>query len=123
MLNKRPKNLNLFTIRFPLPAIVSILHRVSGAFLFLVIPLLLWGLSSSLTWSGFDSLQQGMSNLFVKGAIWIVLAAFCFHMVAGIRHLLTDIHIGISRKGGKTGAMLTFVFSILLILLVGIWLW
>jgi succinate dehydrogenase / fumarate reductase cytochrome b subunit len=44
---KRPKNLNLFTIRLPVNAIISILHRMSGMVLFLVLPALLWTLSQS----------------------------------------------------------------------------
>jgi succinate dehydrogenase / fumarate reductase cytochrome b subunit len=119
----RPKNLNLFTIHFPLPAIVSILHRVSGFFLFLMIPFILWGFSYSLTPDGFDAIQSYLSSFYAKFALWVVLAAFCFHLVAGIRHLLSDIHIGDTLKMGKLTAVLVFVISIILVVLAGIWLW
>jgi succinate dehydrogenase / fumarate reductase cytochrome b subunit len=119
----RPKNLNLFTIHFPLPAIVSILHRVSGAFLFLLIPFILWGLAFSLTDSGFDRLQQWAGMLSVKIFFWIIIVPFIFHLVAGIRHLLSDIHIGDSLKMGRTTAFLTFIISALLVILAGVWLW
>jgi succinate dehydrogenase / fumarate reductase cytochrome b subunit len=119
----RPKNLNLLTIRFPLPAIVSIFHRLSGAALFLLIPFLLWALSFSLTPSGFESIQTSMDNILVKFIIWLVWVPFCYHLVAGIRHLLMDIHIGSSLKGGKRGAALTFIFTFILVILAGIWLW
>ena len=123
MNSSRPKNLNLFTIRFPLPAIVSILHRITGFILFLFIPLMLWVLAYSLTPSGFDALQAWLGNIYVKLIFWALLVPFCFHLVAGIRHLLSDIHIGVSLKGGRLSAQLTFVVSIILVVLVGIWLW
>lgn len=123
MNNSRPKNLNLFTIRFPLPAIVSILHRISGFILFLLVPILLWGLDYSFTSAGYDYFQQALGNIYIKLLLWAILAPFCFHLVAGIRHLLSDVHIGVSKKGGKFSAILTFIASFILIVLVGIWLW
>ncbi|MFN7014923.1 MAG: succinate dehydrogenase, cytochrome b556 subunit, partial [Bacteroidia bacterium] len=44
----RPKHLDLLRIKLPLPGIVSILHRISGALLFLALPLLLLMLDQSL---------------------------------------------------------------------------
>lgn len=119
----RPVNLNLFTIRFPLPAIVSILHRISGVFLFLSIPVILWALDFSLTQDGFDALHDWSGNILIKFVIWAVLAAFLYHLVAGIRHLLTDVQIGTSRESGKRTALMVFVISIIFIILAGIWLW
>ena len=119
----RPKNLNLFTIRFPLPAIVSILHRISGVLLFIMIPFMLWGLHYSLTLSGFDELHAWFRDGYVKFALWLFFLPFCYHLVAGIRHLLSDIHIGDSLKGGRAGAMLVMVISLLLVILAGVWLW
>jgi succinate dehydrogenase / fumarate reductase cytochrome b subunit len=119
----RPKNLNLFTIHFPIPAIVSILHRASGFFLFLLIPFVLWGLDFSLTSSGFDVFKQWFDSFIVKFIFWILFIPFCYHLVAGIRHLLSDIHIGDSLAGGRRGAVLTFAVSGLLVILAGIWLW
>ncbi len=123
MSHSRPKNLNLFTIHFPLPAIVSILHRASGAFLFLLIPFFLWGLSFSLTDTGFDTLKQWFNTFSVKFIFWILFIPFCYHLVAGIRHLLSDIHLGDSLRGGRRGAVLTFVVSGLLVILAGVWIW
>lgn len=119
----RPKNLNLFTIHFPIPAIVSILHRVSGAFLFLLIPFILWAFAYSLTPEGFYSFQGWLGNFWAKLIFWIVFVAFCFHLVAGIRHLLSDIHIGDTLKVGRMTAVLTFVITFILVVLAGIWLW
>lgn len=124
MKNKRPKNLNLFTIKFPIPAIVSILHRISGVILFLAIPFVLWGLSISLSsQQDFDDLRQTLMSPFSKFLIWCVLAALFYHLVAGLRHVLMDMGIGEEQKSGKLSAQITIVISVILIILAGIWLW
>ena len=123
MHQRRPINLNLFTIRFPLPAIVSIFHRLSGFFLFLLIPFVLWLFSFSLTEAGFELLQALLNTFLVKLILWVLLIPFCYHLIAGVRHLFMDIEVGTSLKGGKRSAQLTFVVTILFIILAGVWLW
>lgn len=124
MNKQRPKNLNLFTIRFPIPAIASILHRISGFILFILIPFILWGLHLSLdSQQSFDDLRQVFTTPWVKFVIWLSLSAFLYHFVAGIRHLLMDIGIGESLKSGKFSALLTITLAALLIILTGVWLW
>jgi len=121
----RPKNLNLFTIHFPIPAIVSILHRVSGVLLFFMIPLLLWGLYLSLrSEQDFDMVHAFITiSTLMKLIIWGFLAAFIYHFIAGIRHLLMDMHIGEDLKGGRIASFITIVLSVILITLLGIWIW
>jgi succinate dehydrogenase / fumarate reductase, cytochrome b subunit len=122
--DQRPKNLNLFTIRMPLPAIVSILHRISGILLFLLIPIMIWGLNLSLKSSqDFDNVHQFLTTPILKFIIWFCLAGFLYHLVAGIRHLLMDINIGIELKSGRLSALLTLIVAASLIILTGIWLW
>lgn len=122
--NQRPKNLNLFTIRFPIPAIISILHRISGVVLFLLIPLALWMLSHSLSSPiDFQGLHQCLTSPVSKLIIWIFLMPFIYHFVAGIRHLLMDVNIGVELKGGRLSAIITLLTSIVLILLAGVYLW
>ena len=123
MKHNRPVNLNLFTIRFPIPAIVSILHRISGVFLFLFIPCALWLLELSLTPGGFAQIQEWQSGWLVKLLTLGILAAFLYHLVAGVRHLLSDLHIGDTLRAGRLSAQLVFVVSILLVILAGVWLW
>jgi succinate dehydrogenase / fumarate reductase cytochrome b subunit len=124
VIKQRPKNLNLFTIKFPLPAIVSILHRISGVIVFLAIPFILWGLHLSLASpEDFDDLHFFLSSWSMKFVIWGCLSAFIYHFIAGIRHLLMDIHIGDELKTGRLTGKLTLIISIVLIILVGIWLW
>ncbi len=119
----RPKNLNLFTIRFPIPAIVSILHRISGFCLFILIPFILWGLDYSLTEDGFTNLQQYLDIFAVKLLVWLLLIPFCFHLIAGLRHLLMDVQVGVSLQSGRTMAKWVFIVSFVCIVLAGIWLW
>ena len=89
----RPKNLNLFTIRLPINALVSILHRVSGVGLFLALPLILLALQYSV---GSPESYAMLTNLFDTWFVKLVLIglswAFFHHFFAGIRHLLQDIH-------------------------------
>src|SRR5437762_532946 len=93
----RPVYLNLLEIRQPLPAIVSILHRISGAVLFLVgIPVLLWGVHASL--KSADTFAQWQSV--IAQPLWklvaLVLAwAYIHHLLAGLRHLALDVHVGV----------------------------
>jgi succinate dehydrogenase / fumarate reductase cytochrome b subunit len=112
-------------MHFPMPAIVSILHRISGVILFLFIPFMLWGLNLSLkSEQDFNDIQATMAgNGCLKFFIWCGLAAFIFHFIAGIRHLLMDIHIGDELKSGRISAQITMVLSIILMVLAGIWLW
>lgn len=89
----RPKNLNLFTIKLPINAVVSILHRVSGIGLFLCIPLILWALQSLLhSGASYSALTFWLNTWFVKLVLLGLAWAFFHHFFAGVRHLLQDIH-------------------------------
>lgn len=121
---KRPVNLNLLQIQFPAPAIVSILHRASGVVLFLMLPLLLWLLSGSLASSdSFDALHESLTHPIPAFFVWVLFSALFYHLVAGVRHLLMDIGIGESLKGGRLSAFIVFIVSALGIILLGVWLW
>jgi succinate dehydrogenase / fumarate reductase cytochrome b subunit len=84
---------------------------------------MLWGLHFSLTDIGFDTLQDWFTSFPVHLLIWLLLAPLCYHLVAGIRHLLADVHMGDTLKAGRIGSVLTFVIFIILMVLAGIWLW
>ena len=118
-----PKNLDLFSLSFPLTAIVSILHRVFGVFLLLSLPIFIWLLGISFTSSGFSWLQAELSQAWVKFFVWGILSSLIYHWVAGVRHLFMDFSIGISRSGGKIGARLVLIFSVLLMICLGVYLW
>ena len=121
----RPVYLNLVRIRLPLPGIVSILHRVSGAALYLIgLPLLLVGVQRSLASpEAFDSFRAALSNPLAKivliGLIWAYLHHFC----AGIRFLLLDVHQGIELGPARLSSVIVLVVSLALTLIVGVLLW
>jgi succinate dehydrogenase / fumarate reductase, cytochrome b subunit len=120
----RPKNLNLLTIRLPIPALVSIMHRVSGAFLFILLPLMLWVLHQSLV-NG-ESYQLALEVLHHPLAKLICLAvawAYLHHAFAGIRHLALDAHYGLRLNYARATSRAVLVISGLLTLRMGIWLW
>ncbi|WP_339897065.1 succinate dehydrogenase, cytochrome b556 subunit [uncultured Gilvimarinus sp.] len=124
MNNNRPVNLDLTTIKFPITAIVSILHRVSGVFIFAGVAVLLWMLDSSLSSEeGFAAVQDALASPVCKFIIWAVLAGLAYHLVAGVRHLIMDCGVGESFEGGRLGAKLVLVFAVILIVLAGVWVW
>ena len=125
MLNtKRPVNLDVRTISFPIPAIASILHRISGVILFLVIPLLLWTLSMSLeSAEGFEKIRSCFTSLTGKFLIWAILTALIYHLFAGIRHLFMDAGMGESLKAGRFIAKLVIGLAVISSIAIGVWLW
>jgi len=121
---KRPVNLDISTISLPITAYVSILHRVSGIFLFAGMAALLWMLDSSLdSQESFAAVRDISSSLPCKLILWSVLAGLAYHMVAGIRHLIMDFGVGESLQGGQTGAKIALVVAVVLIALAGVWVW
>jgi succinate dehydrogenase / fumarate reductase, cytochrome b subunit len=122
--SNRPINKNPLTMRLPLAALVSISHRLSGLFVFLMIPGFLWLLDQSLqSADSFENIKVYFEGLGFRVAVWLFLAALVFHWVAGIRHLLMDAGIGESLKGGRRSAFLVFLLSIVLFVCIGMWLW
>jgi succinate dehydrogenase / fumarate reductase cytochrome b subunit len=122
--SKRPINLDLMTIKFPLAAIVSILHRLSGVLLGFLIPVFLGLLQYSLSSAEhFETLRQYWAFLPLKLVVLALLAALVYHLIAGLRHLLMDMGYGDSLAGGRLGARLVFGLSAVLIIMMGIRLW
>ena len=121
----RPVYLNLFAIRQPLPAIASILHRASGALLFLVgIPLLLWFVQRSLASpEGFAAVTGPLATPFGKLVVLVLAWSYLFHLLAGVRHLALDLHVGIALAPARRSAAIALVLSILLTLIVAVRLW
>lgn len=120
----RPKHLNLFLIKLPLPGFVSILHRVSGALLFLALPLLLWLLQQSLrsieTFTrASEWLQYGQVKLALLGLLW----GFLHHLCAGIRYLLIDAHQISGLAQARASSWLVLIASLSLTLIFGVMLW
>ncbi|PMR78551.1 succinate dehydrogenase, cytochrome b556 subunit [Halomonas urumqiensis] len=125
MNSKRPVNLDLSTIQFPLPALTSITHRITGVILFVGLIFAFWALSTSLSSpAGFYAVSDALAHNFLAKLIaWGLLSALAFHFVAGIKHLLMDMNIGVTLEGGVKKAQITVVLSAVLIILAGVWVW
>jgi succinate dehydrogenase / fumarate reductase cytochrome b subunit len=123
-MTNRPKYLNLMQIRMPVTALVSILHRASGALLFLALPLLLWWWQISLTSADtFASLQVITTHWFAKLVILGLVWGYLHHVCAGIRHLMMDLDLGTELAAARLTSTLVLGVSITLTLVIGALLW
>ena len=121
---KRPVFLDLTKMRFPPTAIVSILHRVSGVLLFLLLPFALHLLHCSLvSEDSFETLQQWLQQPLPAFALWVMLCAAGFHLLAGIRHMLMDCGLGEGLCAAKFSAYLLIALEVVVMVLAGVWLW
>lgn len=105
----------LASYRLPPAGVLSILHRVSGALLFLMLPVLLWLFEASLTSEGtferFRALTGGVpARLVLLAVIWAIL----HHLFAGIRFLALDLHLGIEKDQARRSAFVVFGVSVAL---------
>ncbi len=120
--DNRPVNLSIPSIRLPITAYVSILHRLSGLLLIVAFGAFLYILHFSLASPhDFDKVLDVLQKPSCKFGIWVFLSALAYHSCAGVRHLIMDMGVGESLKGGVLGAQLALVCSGILILLAGVW--
>lgn len=121
---KRPKHLDLIRIRLPLAGVVSIMHRVSGAVLFLFIPLLLWLLQLSLASpQSFDAFRSAASNPILKIVLLGLLWGYLHHLCAGVRHLALDLDYGTELAASRVTSVIVLAVSIGLTVMAGAMLW
>ena len=124
MKDNRPVNLDISTIKFPLAAITSITHRITGVILLIGFGFLLYLLQLSLeSESGFVLVQELLSGLIVRLLTWAVMACLIYHFLAGCKHLLMDLGIGETNEDAQIGAGLVVVFSVVGVLIAGVWIW
>lgn len=108
-------------VRLPLAALVSILHRVSGAMMFVLLPFVLFLLDRSLLSEDTFLYMKGVaSNWFVKLVILALAWAYLHHFSAGIRHLFMDLHIGLDKESARKSSVAVFAISLPLALLVAL---
>ncbi|SMY32063.1 succinate dehydrogenase cytochrome b556 subunit [Photobacterium andalusiense] len=120
----RPVNLDLQTIRFPLTAIASILHRISGVITFVSIAILLWLLNLSLSSpEGFATAASITNSWLVKFVLWGILTALFYHIVLGIRHLLMDLGYFEEMETGLASTKVSFVVVAILSVFSGVLVW
>ncbi len=122
---KRPVYLDLFAIRLPLPALISILHRISGLLLFLVgIPLVLSAVESSLASAESYAAWKAMFAHPLAKIVLLVLAwSYVHHLLAGIRHLILDAHIGLDLPVARQSSALVLVVALVVTAAVAFKLW
>ena len=124
MNHKRPVNLDLGSLKYPPMAIASILHRISGLVLFLLLPFMLYFLSLSLrSAESFDSLRLLLTSPCYKLLLWGFCTALIYHLLAGIRHMLMDIGFGEQLNAGRLSAIIVISAAIILTVLLGVWIW
>jgi succinate dehydrogenase / fumarate reductase, cytochrome b subunit len=124
MKTDRPIYLSLTEFKFPLAAIASITHRITGMLLFVGIAFLLYLLDESLTSAqGLEHAREMLALPLPKVLLLVIVATLIYHFVAGIKHLFLDFDIGDTIEGGRLAAQLTIVISVVLIALAGAWLW
>ena len=123
---KRPefRNINaitdLPTYRLPVAGIVSILHRISGLIMFLLLPFIVWmfdtSVSSEISFAKFSAafniglgfVPAVLVKVVVLGLIW----AYLHHLIAGVRHVYMDVRHAVSKEFGKSSAVVTMVLSL-----------
>ncbi len=131
---KRPefRNINALTdlpsYRLPVAGIVSILHRISGALMFILLPFIIWlfdkSLSSEISFAKFSAaFNVGLwvfPGFIIKLVVLALIWAYLHHLIAGLRHLWMDIsHDAVSKEFGKTSAVVTLALSLSLSAILG----
>ena len=131
---KRPefRNINAFrdlpTYRLPAAGVVSILHRISGVMMFLLLPFIIWmfdkSISSELSFAKFSSgFNQGLwifPGFVIKLVVLALIWSFLHHFIAGLRHLWMDVsHKAVTKEFGTNSALFTLAASVLLTLILG----
>jgi succinate dehydrogenase / fumarate reductase, cytochrome b subunit len=124
MARPRPKYLNLVQIRLPVPGLVSIMHRVSGAALFLFIPFLLtlfeMSLESAQSYARFKGVfSHWVVKLIVIGLVW----AYLHHLFAGVRHLALDLHYGTDLEPARATSWAVIVAAVVVTAAFGVLIW
>jgi succinate dehydrogenase / fumarate reductase cytochrome b subunit len=123
---KRPefRNINaltdLPTYRLPVAGIVSILHRISGLIMFLLLPLIVWmfdtSVSSEISFAKFSAaFNIGLGFLpavLVKVVVLALIWAYLHHLIAGVRHVYMDVCHAVSKEFGKSSAVVTLALSL-----------
>jgi succinate dehydrogenase / fumarate reductase cytochrome b subunit len=122
-----PRNIGVFDLtryRFPMTAIASILHRVSGVLLFLLIPVLLWVLEQSLvSEERFHHLLNVLHTPTWRFVMWVGLSAFLYHMIAGVKHLFMDFGYFENLRGGAMASRFVIGISVIGMIALGVSLW
>ncbi|HEX7887755.1 MAG TPA: succinate dehydrogenase, cytochrome b556 subunit [Ramlibacter sp.] len=123
------RNINAFkdlpTYRLPAPGWVSILHRVSGVLMFVLMPLIIWmfdtSVSSEISFARFrNAFNAGAGGVILKLVALALIWAYLHHFIAGVRHVWMDVsHKAVSKGWGTSSAVFTLAASLLLTVVLG----
>lgn len=113
--------------RLPVAGVVSILHRISGALMFVLLPFIIWlfdtSLSSEVSYERFSAaFTVGLGPLpgvLVKLVVLVLIWAYLHHFVAGVRHIWMDATHSVTKEQGRSSAMFTIGASLLLTVALG----
>ena len=124
MNKKRPVNLDLGSMKFPPMAIASILHRISGVVLFILLPVMIYLLGQSLQSEiAFNQLKMNLTSPCYKLVLWGFSAALAYHILAGLRHIIIDLGFGEHLCVSRRSAILVIALAVLATIVLGIWIW
>ncbi len=124
MNKSRPKHLALHKIKLPLPGFVSILHRVSGVFLFFALPLLLLLFDQSLrSIETYTNLTEYLGHPILKLVLLGLMWSFLHHFCAGLRYLAIDLHWLSTLAAARASSMWVMAVSLALTVVLGVKLW
>jgi len=124
--SNRPVNLSMgqvleVNLKSPV-AIASILHRLSGVIVFLLVPVLLWLLDKSLSSpEGFAQVQEIFNGFFVRFIVWVFVAGLIYHFIAGVKHLLAELGFAEELQSGRIAATISLILSAIGIIAAFIW--
>ena len=120
-----PRNIgigSLMKYRFPVNALASILHRLSGVILFLLIPFILWTLHLSLSsQANFLMVKDYFGSQAMMFLSWVVLSALYYHVIAGVKHLLMDMGYFEEKISGRIASVIVMILGVLGVVGIGVW--
>ena len=127
MNDQGPRNIGLSSIihySFPVTAMISILHRITGALMVLLLPFLLWAFHASMCCpANFYATQNVLLHSPWSIVVWIFLSALSYHIIAGVRHLIMDFGFAEAMSAAKCSSFIVLLLGVLFSLFWGIWLW
>lgn len=124
MKTDRPVNLNLLKMSWPVAAITSITHRITGVVLFVGVAFSFYAMDLALSSpAGFAESVQLLQQPLAKFVLFGLLLGLVYHVVAGLKHLMLDFHLGDSLEAARIGAWLVIILTIVITGILGVLLW
>ena len=122
--NIAPLDVLFYARRMPPGAMVSILHRVSGLLMAILLPFIIWmfdnSISSEISFDSFTSVFAGPFGWFAKLVCLALIWAYLHHFCAGVRHLVMDVnHHAVNKQTGKSTAAVVLGISVALTVVLG----